>query len=67
MLFRSQLSDLVNEHPTAAHFLACYVRLLIRMDELEDAERQLARLETLEPGSDRLRECRTALARAKQK
>jgi tetratricopeptide (TPR) repeat protein len=64
---RSQLSELVDEYPAMAQYLVRYARLLIQMSELEDAERAIARLEALEPGSERAREVRMALTRAKQK
>jgi tetratricopeptide (TPR) repeat protein len=63
---RTQLSELVDEHPATPHYLVRFARILIRMNELDEAERQVARLETLEPGSDRLRRVRTALTRAKK-
>ena len=63
---RSQLSELVDENPAMAQYLVRYARLLIRMSEREDAERAIARLEALEPGSERTREVRMALTRAPQ-
>ena len=64
---RSQLSELVDEHPAMPQYLVRYAGLLIRMGERDDAERVIARLEALEPGSERMREVRTALTRAPQK
>jgi hypothetical protein len=63
---RSQLSDLADEYPTVSQYLVRYARMLIRMNELDEADRQVARLERLQQGSSRAREVRAALTRAKQ-
>jgi tetratricopeptide (TPR) repeat protein len=62
---RPILADLTDEQPSAAHVLVRYAGLLIRMGELDDAERVVTRLEKLEPGSQRTREVRAELGRAK--
>ena len=62
---RSQYVEMVDEVPLATQYLVRYARLLIRTGELDDAERQLARLQTLEPNSARVREVRAAFNRAK--
>jgi hypothetical protein len=56
----------VDEYPATLQYLVRYAQILIRMNELDEAERQVVRLEALEPGSDRARDVRTALARAKK-
>ena len=62
---RTQFAELADDYPFVSQYLIRYARILIRMNELDDAGRVVARLETLEPGSDRVRELRTALARGK--
>ena len=60
-----QLVDVLNENPNVPHYLARFVHLLIRSNDLDEAERQLRRLEDLEPGSERTRSLRTNLTRVK--
>ena len=50
---RDQLAEAVDEAPHEAYFLTPYIRVLIRAGDLDDAGRQLARLEGVEPGSSR--------------
>jgi tetratricopeptide (TPR) repeat protein len=61
----SQLAEAVNDQPTNAQFIARYIQQLIRGNDLDGAERQLKRLEELEPASDRLRSLRTQLSNVK--
>ncbi len=61
---RDQLAEAVDEAPLAPQYRAAYAGLLIRMGELDEAQRQLARLEQLEPGSARSAAVRSALERA---
>ena len=63
---RTQLAAVVDENPMMPQYLVRYARLLIRAGDLAEAGRLIARLETLEPNSERLRELKTALVRAKQ-
>jgi tetratricopeptide (TPR) repeat protein len=62
---RAQLAELTDEYPAVPQYLVLHARILIRMSDLDEAERQVARLETLEPNSERVRELRTALSRGK--
>ncbi len=64
---RTRLSELVDEYPATPQYIVRYARILIRMNELDEAQRQVARLEPLEPDSERVREVRAALARAREK
>ena len=64
---RTQLSELVGEYPATPQYLVRFARVLIRLNELDEAQRQLARLEPLEPDSERVRAVRAALARARKK
>jgi hypothetical protein len=63
---RTQLSELVDEYPETPQYMVRYARILICMNELDEAERQVARFEPLEPDSERVRDVRTLLARAKK-
>lgn len=64
---RAHLSEIVDQHPTAPSYLIRYARVLIKLGELAEAERMVARLQTLEPASDRVRSISAALADAKRK
>jgi cellulose synthase operon protein C len=59
---RSQLAEAVAEQPVCVPFLIRYARILIRTEDLDEARRQLTRVEALEPGSARVRDLRRALA-----
>ncbi|MBI2804433.1 MAG: tetratricopeptide repeat protein [Planctomycetes bacterium] len=58
---RMLLAEVVAEHPATPVYLTRYASILIRMEETEEAERVLARLEALEPGSERARTLRAEL------
>lgn len=61
---RGQLADAADEAPTVEN-LTRYVNLLVRVDDFDEADRQIGRLEALAPPGERVRDLRTALARAK--
>jgi predicted Zn-dependent protease len=63
---RSQLSAAVDDSPSEPRYLARYARLLMRIGEWEEAGRVAARLESLEPASERVSAVKAALARAAQ-
>ncbi len=61
---RRQLAELDSAYPNTPRTLVRLARLLIRMDDLDEAKQLIMRLETLEPRSDRVAEVRQLLARA---
>jgi tetratricopeptide (TPR) repeat protein len=61
---RDQLAEALDESGYAPHFVAAYARLLIRAGDLDEAQRQLKRLEAAEPYSERTAGVRAALAEA---
>jgi Tfp pilus assembly protein PilF len=61
----AQLAEAVNEQPTNAQYVARYIQQLLRGNDFDGAERQLKRLEELEPSSERSRNLRVLLANAK--
>jgi tetratricopeptide (TPR) repeat protein len=63
---RSQLSAAVDEAPTEPRYLVRFARLLIRIGEWEEAARVIARLEALEPASERVSAVKASLVRAEQ-
>jgi tetratricopeptide (TPR) repeat protein len=64
---RAQLAELEGEHPNTPRVLVRYARLLIRMEDVEEAQRLATRLEALEPNSARVLEVRLALPGAKSR
>ncbi len=61
---RTQLAEAADENPTSPQYLAFYANILIRCEDLDEAARQLTRLEALEPASERTNAVRQALKRA---
>jgi thioredoxin-like negative regulator of GroEL len=64
---RTLLAELSTQDPREARYLYRNASLLIRMDDVDEAERALKRLHDLEPNSHRVREVRAAIVQAKQK
>ncbi|HZZ78860.1 MAG TPA: tetratricopeptide repeat protein [Gemmataceae bacterium] len=61
---RDQLAEALDESGYAPQFVAAFARLLIRAGDLDEARRQLTRLEAAEPTSERTAAVRAALAEA---
>lgn len=62
---RGQLAELTSEYPHEPRLLVRSAHLLIRLEELDEAQRLVTRLEAMEPNSRRVNEVRLALARAR--
>jgi Flp pilus assembly protein TadD len=60
----AQLAEAVSQRPRSPQYIARYIHLLIRTEDLDEAARQMKQLEKLEPDSQRTRNARAALARA---
>lgn len=58
---REQLAEAADEAPREPFVLAPYIHMLIRTGDLDDARRQFARLEALEPASPRTLAAKAAL------
>src|ERR1019366_9145010 len=63
---RLQLSEVLDEAPAQPQYLVRCARLLIRTRELDEAAGLIARLESLEPTSERVRNVKAALTRARK-
>jgi tetratricopeptide (TPR) repeat protein len=63
---RSHLAEVVDQAPTM-HYLVPFTRVLIKLGEFEEAQRMLARLEALQPSSERVRSLQRALTEAQKK
>jgi len=61
---RGLLSDLAEEQPRSAQAAAAYARILIRLQDRDAAESEVARLERLEPNSERTRRIRAEFSAA---
>ncbi len=64
---RTHLSEVVDQYPTVPLYLVRYARVLIKAGELDEAQGLLARLDKLEPASDRVRAVRAALTEAERR
>jgi tetratricopeptide (TPR) repeat protein len=58
---RTHLAELVDEFPDEPRMLVRYARLLLRLEERGEARRLLARVDKLEPNSERVTELRKLL------
>ncbi|MSQ93529.1 MAG: tetratricopeptide repeat protein [Gemmataceae bacterium] len=61
------MAELEGEHPNTLRVLVRYARLLMRMDDVAEAQRLVTRLEALEPSSARVRELRLAFTDGKSR
>ena len=58
---RTQLAAAVDESPTEPRYLVRFARLLLRLNEVAEAASVIARLESLEPTSERVSDVKAAL------